>query len=288
MKTTTTLLRFTSNISKPNARIIHQSPAFRTIPSSTHLSTTPIRPFTSALNPVQNLTASRILPYRQHDLYKIIADIPSYPSFLPYCKSSRITSHSEPDPKHSQKWPHIATLNVGWGPYDETFTSRIYCLPYHILEACAGSALPTIPQSNLPHYQDISSTANSDEEEENTLFTSLLTRWTLSEFPFKPLPPNEQSPQEGDAEANHSHPRTEVSLVIEARFNSAIYSALSQAAAPKVAGMMIEAFEKRARDVLGKGHGVEDDGRGSENRGKETSTEGVVGEEGARSWNKSH
>lgn len=52
--------------------------------------------------------------------------------------------------------------------------------------------------------------------------------------------------------------------------------------------MMIEAFEKRARAVLGEGHGVEDDGRGSENRGKETSTEGVVGDEGAKSWNTHH
>lgn len=76
--------------------------------------------------------------------------------------------------------------------------------------------------------------------------------------------------------------------MIEARFDSAMYSALSQAAAPKVAGMMIGAFEKRARSVLGVGHGVEDDGRGSENRGRKTSTEGVVGDEGAKSWNTHH
>ena len=70
--------------------------------------------------------------------------------------------------------------------------------------------------------------------------------------------------------------------MIEAQFASAVYSALSQAAAPKVAGMMIEAFEKRAKSVLGKGHGVEEE-VGSENRGRNTSTEGIVGEEGAKS-----
>ncbi len=70
--------------------------------------------------------------------------------------------------------------------------------------------------------------------------------------------------------------------MIEAQFASAVYSALSQAAAPKVAGMMIEAFEKRAKSVLGKGHGVEEK-VGSENRGRNTSTEGIVGEEGAKS-----
>lgn len=78
--------------------------------------------------------------------------------------------------------------------------------------------------------------------------------------------------------------------MIEAQFASAMYSALGQAAAPKVAGMMISAFEKRAREVLGEGHGVEErgaSGGGGENRGRETSTEGVVGEEGV-SWNKHH
>ncbi|KAL8764733.1 MAG: hypothetical protein Q9209_007900 [Squamulea sp. 1 TL-2023] len=280
MKATTALPCLFSTLSKPNLYIRHPRP--QNLLPPTHRSFVS----SSSLTPLQTLTASRILPYRQSDLYNIITDIPSYPSFLPYCKSAQITSNSSPDPSQNKQWPHTATLNIGWGAIDETFQSRIYCLPHHTLEACAGSATPTIPKSNLPHYQDIS----TPSEEENSLFTSLLARWKFSEFPFKPLPPSDQSPQEGEAEANPSHPRTEVSLLIEARFASAVYSALSQAAAPKVAGMMIEAFEKRARSVLGKGHGVEDDGRGSENRGKETSTEGVVGDEGigAKSWNTHH
>ncbi|KAL8799095.1 MAG: hypothetical protein Q9182_006158 [Xanthomendoza sp. 2 TL-2023] len=298
MKATTTLPRLSSILTKPHILPRH--------PRSTHLTKPPItphRPFTSTLTPLQTLTASRILPYPAPALYNLIADIPSYPSFLPYCKSSHITSTSSPDPTHNQKWPHTATLHIGWGPYDETFQSRIYCLPHHTLEACAGTASPTIPPSHLPHYENplpssssthTSNSAAVEKEETNTspheedLFTSLLTRWKLSEFPFKPLPPAAQSPQEGHAEANPSHPRTEVTLVIEAKFASAVYSALSQAAAPKVAGMMIEAFERRARSVLGEGHGVEDQGRGSENAGRETGTEGVVGEEGGKSWNTSH
>ncbi|KAL8857914.1 MAG: hypothetical protein Q9178_005533 [Gyalolechia marmorata] len=282
MKTTTAIARFSSSNSKSYIHTAHPSVTSR-LPSNAYRSPIPSkRPFTSSLNPLQTLTASRILPYRKSDLYNIIADIPSYPSFLPYCKSSQITSLSSPDPTHSQKWPHTATLNVGWGALDETFKSRIYCLPHHILEACAGSASPTIRKSDLPHYDNLSAT-----EDENSLFTSLLTRWTLSEFPFKPLPPASQNPQEGNAEANPSHPRTEVNLVVEAQFASAVYSALSQAAAPKVAGMMIEAFEKRAKSVLGEGHGVEGEA-GSENRGRNTSTEGIVGGEGAKSQTTHH
>ncbi|KAL8778266.1 MAG: hypothetical protein Q9213_007486, partial [Squamulea squamosa] len=199
MKATTTLPRLSSTLSKPKICIRHPRPQKLLPPTQCSFLSS------STLTPLQTLTASRILPYRQSDLYNIITDIPSYPSFLPYCKSAQITSHSSPDPSQNKQWPHTATLNVGWGAIDESFTSRIYCLPYHTLEACAGSASPTIPKSNLPHYQNIS----APSEEETPLFTSLLTRWKLSEFPFKPLPPSDQSPQEGDAEANPSHPRTE-------------------------------------------------------------------------------
>ena len=252
MKTIQVLPRLSTTLSKPQS--IHRYP-------SKFYIQTPNRPFVSSstLTPVQTLTASRILPYPSRDLYNLIADIPSYPSFLPYCQSSRITSQSAPDPIHNQRWPRTADLRVGWGPYEESFRSRVYCVPYTTLEACAGSAEPTIPPSELPHYSDAPADVQegaSTDIQDGPLFTSLLTRWNLHEFPFKPLPP-EAPPQEGDAEANPSHPRTEVRLVIEARFASAVYSALSQAAAPKVAGMMIEAFEKRARQVLGEGHGVE-------------------------------
>ncbi|KAI4129273.1 MAG: hypothetical protein LQ338_002325 [Usnochroma carphineum] len=280
MKATTTVPRLYNAISTPPHPILRHPLVIRT-PTSTQ------RPFVSSstLTPLQTLTASRILPYPSSALYNLITDIPSYPSFLPYCSSSRITSTSSPDPTYKKQWPRTADLQVGWGGYNESYRSRIYCLPYQIIEACAGSAEPTIPKSQLPHYSDASSAESTkDDIQDNPLFTSLLTRWNLHEFPFKPLPPEGglQDGSTGSAEANPAHPRTEISLVIEARFASAVYSALSQAAAPKVAGMMIDAFEKRAQEVLGKGHGVEGRGEG-ENKGEKLPTEGVVGEEGKRS-----
>ncbi len=62
-------------------------------------------------------------------------------------------------------------------------------------------------------------------------------------------------------------------MVLEVRFASAVYSALSQAAAPRVAGMMIEAFEKRAAVVLGEGHGL--DSRAEEEASEGSAMEGV-------------
>ena len=67
--------------------------------------------------------------------------------------------------------------------------------------------------------------------------------------------------------------------MIEVQFANAVYGMLSQAAAPKVAGMMVEAFEKRARDILGHGHVVDGEG---ENRGRLLANEGLVGDMGKK------
>lgn len=140
----------------------------------------------------------------------------------------------------------------------------------------AGDAEPTIPKSKLAHYYGDAERDGRDAERSagnRSVFTSLLTRWSFREFPFKPAPPDGRTPLEGNASAP-SRPRTEVDLVLEVRFASAVYSALSQAAAPKVAGMMIEAFERRAAVVLGEGHGMESGAE--EDASKRSAMEGVT------------
>ncbi|KAL9126735.1 MAG: hypothetical protein Q9217_004262 [Psora testacea] len=232
-----------------------------------------IRAFSNTLTPLQTLTASRILPYHAHEIYKIIADIPSYPSFIPYCTSSTITSTSAPDPTYNIQWPRTADLRIGYGPYDEVFNSAVYCLPYTALEAVSGDAEPTIMREKLPHYYEHAQQPRHSAGH-GSIFSSLLTRWKFKEFPFKPAPPDGSPPQEGDANQLPSSPRTEVNLFIEVRFASAVYSALSQVAAPKVAGMMIEAFEKRAKEVLGEGKGPISR---AEKDGDRSALQGVVG-----------
>lgn len=44
--------------------------------------------------------------------------------------------------------------------------------------------------------------------------------------------------------------QTEVHLSLDFQFSNPIYAALSKAVAPKVAGIMIDAFEVRARKLL--------------------------------------
>ena len=231
--------------------------------------------YSNPLTPLQTLTSSRILPYHTHELYNVIADINAYSRFIPYCTSSTITSHSSPDPFQKKQWPCTADVRVGYGPYDEAFRSNIYCIPYTTVEAVSGDAETSLSKDQLPHYV----TKNKQPEHisvNGSIFNSLLARWSLKEFPFKPSPSDGKPPQEGNANANPSIPRTEVSLLIEVRFASAVYSALSQLAAPKVAGMMIEAFEKRAKEVLGAGYGPTTD---AEKYGdNKSSLQGAVGD----------
>lgn len=276
MRPSTTPIRLLRHISFPAALSRASTPLLETLLSQLLPSSQQRcgcrRGFLSSPITPQTLTATRTLPYPAAALFALIADIPAYPSFLPYCTAAETIALSAPDPLLGKRWPQVADLGVGWGPYQERFRSRVYCLPNTVVESVAGEARCSIPAKELPHYHYEAGaviaggeTLNVDDHEgrqgedlarstsdgtNSSIFTSLLSRWTLREFPFKPPPADGSPPQERLAR-EPSEPRTEIGLVIEVLFASPVYAALSQAAAPKVAGIMIEAFEKRAREVLG-------------------------------------
>ncbi|KAF2435188.1 hypothetical protein EJ08DRAFT_646073 [Tothia fuscella] len=214
--------------------------------------------------PTQNLTASRTLKYPAPEIYAIIADVPSYSAFLPYCTESQVTAWSRPD-SNGKKWPSEAKITVGFKGFQESFTSKIYCAPGSIVEAVGGGAKTGIPDSELGHY-DLNTPSEKTSNDENGILTHLLTRWSVRPFPFKP-PPREGSALQG---TKHTVPedRTEVTLNIEFQFSNPVYSAMSGAVADRVAGVMIEAFEKRVGDVLG--------GDSASERVEKNGMEGVV------------
>ena len=233
----------------PCYRTIHTFPPFRR-----KLPIQQRRPFSNSLSPSQTLNASRILPYHAKDIFNIIADVGAYKHFIPYLQSSTVLTTSSQDPVHQRQWPHTAELRIGYSGYEENFNSNVYCVPYKTLEAVSGDAEPTIARSVLSHYlsDDPDEPLRQNRAGEGSIFSSLLTRWTFHEYPFKPSPPD-GPPQEGNANKRTSSPRTDVNLHIEVTFANPVYAALSQAVAPKVAGMIVEAFEKRAKEVLGEG-----------------------------------
>lgn len=190
----------------------------------------------------QSLTATRLLPYKSSSLYKIIADVDSYSSFLPYCTGSSVTKWSSPD-TDGKRWPSEADLEVGWGGYQEIFTSRLFCIPGSVVEALSGEAVTNLSRSDLSHH---STTINSSTTT-NNIFKSLSTRWVVK--PFHSKPPTIQN--HTNMAEEQPQDRTEVHLTIDFQFANPIYAALSKAVAPKVAGIMIEAFEVRANSLLG-------------------------------------
>ncbi|KAG5655781.1 hypothetical protein KAF25_008900 [Fusarium avenaceum] len=164
----------------------------------------------------QRLTANRTLPYPTEPLYDLIADVDSYSSFVPYCSRSRVTRWSNPNPATGHRYPTLADLHVGWGGFDEVFTSRLHCIPGESVEAVSGE---TVPGGTGP--------------DASAVFRSLVTRWSV-----RPI-------------AGSPSPRTEVHLAIDFQFTNPLYGAVSAAVSDKVAGIMIEAFEKRALEKLG-------------------------------------
>ena len=255
---------------RPLAQLLPTLSTHRLLPKSRRPSYTSHRTFLTpptSLFPLQTLSASRTLPYSASAIFNLIADIDEYPQFIPYCTSSQITSLSprvDSTPGSGRRWPRTSDLHIGYGPYSEVFRSKVYCAPFRVLEAVSGEAECGIEKEELQHYlpQDDDAAAGADGQDNGTLkglqqgegdvpgsgngkiFQSLLTRWEFKELPL-------EGSDTASTMGGHGV-KTEVNLVIEVRFANPVYSALSQAAAPKVAGMMVEAFEKRAKEVLGK------------------------------------
>ena len=113
---------------------------------------------------------------------------------------------------------------MGYAGFKENFTSRVHCDPKNlIVEAVSGDW-----RSSLSGTIE---TAGMEEE----LFEFLKTKWAL--YPI-------------------SSQETDVDLLIEVKFKSAIYGAMMQAAATGVAGLVIKAFEKRVEEVVNKKGGM--------------------------------
>lgn len=169
----------------------------------------------AGLETKQTLNESKVLPYPREALYELIADVDSYHQFVPYCSRSEVTQWSAADDQ-GRKWPTQADLHVGWGGFNEAFTSRLRCVPGVSVEAVSGDP-------------------SGKGEDASAVFKSLVTRWSLRSEPKSPST------------------STIVDLSIRYQFVNPLYAAVSATVSDKIAGMMVEAFERQARARLGRG-----------------------------------
>ncbi len=59
----------------------------------------------------------QIIRYSAEQLFDLVADVGHYPEFLPWCTGAHVVSRSEHEV--------VADLTIGFGPFRESFTSRI-------------------------------------------------------------------------------------------------------------------------------------------------------------------
>ncbi|OJJ56345.1 hypothetical protein ASPSYDRAFT_156235 [Aspergillus sydowii CBS 593.65] len=110
-------------------------------------------------------------------------------------------------------YPTQAYLTVGYGPLSETFTSKVDCdSEKWVVEARSG--------------------------EKFGIFEYLSTKWELV-------------PESGSAAGTSGDPRTTVKLEIRFEFKNPLYATMMGAVEGQMAGVMIEAFERRIREVNG-------------------------------------
>jgi coenzyme Q-binding protein COQ10 len=80
--------------------------------------------------------------YKRSQLYQLVADVPSYPSFVPFCTRSRIIKRHEQGIYSSADPPGTrvmdAELSVGFLSFDESYVSRVTCKPFQSVEVCSG------------------------------------------------------------------------------------------------------------------------------------------------------
>ncbi len=58
-----------------------------------------------------------LLPYSQDQLFDLVADVKDYPHFIPWCRGAQV--------RRSEPKLIVALLEIGFGPFTESFTSHV-------------------------------------------------------------------------------------------------------------------------------------------------------------------
>ena len=68
---------------------------------------------------------TRHLPFKPAELYKLVADVESYPEFLPWCVGARIRKREQEKLAEGKREVLIADLVIGFKMVRERYTSRV-------------------------------------------------------------------------------------------------------------------------------------------------------------------
>ena len=215
----------------------------------------------------------------------MVADVDSYYRFIPFVSSSRVIEHTGPrssetsledrpwlddsgKPGEVHKLDHI--MQIAIMGFDQSWKSYVTCEKYNVVsvsEPCIILLLLSGADDSIEAYASSS-----------TLFKTLSTTWTFTPSPTdvphlsnsQSLPhasaplsspgqsqsdqstPAGQSAKDGNADSPSTTP-TLVSIDLAYEFANPLYAAAASGSIEKVSAKIMDAFEKRVREVYGDG-----------------------------------
>ncbi|TFL01854.1 dehydrase and lipid transport-domain-containing protein [Pterulicium gracile] len=160
----------------------------------------------------------KYLPFSPRQLYAVVSDVESYPSFVPFCVGCRkITQPKVVGDKGRVEVD--AKMTVGFMALKESYVSHVTCVPYELVQAKASSSTP--------------------------LFKSLTTTWKFEPVLNKTAGASAAAPEDA--------PSTLVSLELAYEFSNPLHAQISGAFFGQVSKSMAQAFEDRCRALYGSG-----------------------------------
>jgi coenzyme Q-binding protein COQ10 len=173
--------------------------------------------------------------YSTKELYAVVADVASYPKFVPFCLASRVAASTLAQAMQ-RKTVVDAELTVGFMSFKESYVSTVTCIPYESVQVrCYHLFQCLVINFVIPQASASSSTP---------LFKNLSTTWK-----FQSTSSPESTATEGLEDRVGP---TLVSYDLAYEFANPLHSVTSATFFGQIAGMMIKAFEDRCWAVYGK------------------------------------
>jgi coenzyme Q-binding protein COQ10 len=190
--------------------------------------------------------------YQAQQLYNVVADVASYPSFIPFCTGSRIIAKARHGDSSSSPESMDVELTVGFLSLKESYVSRVTCKPFLSVEV---SAVWSLPEYRPHHRAHLSTQAVASSS--TPLFKTLSTTWRFqSASPNSPhasaghLPPETPTTSIGQ----QSTGPTLVTLDLTFAFSNPVHAKVSAAFFGQVSKLMVKAFEEHCMKVYGPGN----------------------------------
>jgi len=179
--------------------------------------------------------------YKGKELYAVVADVASYPQFIPFCTGSRIAS-SALVRAMQEKTEVDAELMVGFLSFKESYVSRVTCVPFKSVQVISKQ----IPPNLRACFDDVPVFVQAVASSSTPLFKALSTTWT-----FQSIGPKYSSTTSTAGHTSDSPGPTLVSFDLTYEFANPLHAGVSSAFFGQVSKLMITAFEDRCQRIYG-------------------------------------